>query len=84
MKTTEARRQHGEQSVQVYKLAKLIQEKLNEFDIDGLEHGYKMERAKACERAKDCLKEALAALMEADGAYKANVMFDIEEMLAKK
>lgn len=84
MKTTAARRKHAMHAAPCYKLAKLIQEKLTAFDIDGLEHGYRMERANACERAKDCLKEALSALMEADGAYKANVMFEIEEMLAKK
>ena len=84
MKTTAARRKHAMHAAPCYKLAKLILEKLNEFDLDGLEHGYKIERADACERAKDCLKEALAALMEADGAYKANVMCEIEEMLEKK
>ena len=84
MKMTEARRKHARYAVPTAKMAKLIQEKLTEFDIDGLGHGYKMKRADACEIAEAHLKEALAALMEADGAYKANVMFEIEEMLAKK
>ena len=38
---------------------------------------------KACEMAEEHLKEALAALMMADGAYKANVMFELEEKLAE-
>jgi len=79
---TAARKEYGKHSNPCWKLASMMQKKLTDFAIEGLEHGFTMERAKACEIAEEHLKEALAALMEADGAYKANVMFEIEEKLA--
>jgi len=79
---TNARKEYGKHSDPCWKLAGMIQKKITDFAIDGLEHGFTMERAKACEIAEAHLKEAIAALMEADGAYKANVMFEIEEKLA--
>jgi len=82
MKTT-ARKEHAKHAVPAATIARMILEKLKDFDIDGLGHGYTMERAEACEMAEEHLKEALAALMMADGAYKANVMFELEEKLAE-
>jgi len=80
---TAARKEHAKHAVPTAIMAKMIIKKLTNFDIDGLEKGYTMERAEACKIAEEHLKEALAALMMADGAYKANVMFELEEKLAE-